>query len=57
MLLTYQIHSVTGRPLSRKQVRSSVGPIQIQVSILHVEQQHLLVLEESIADVILGRPW
>ncbi|ROL43797.1 Retrotransposon-derived protein PEG10 [Anabarilius grahami] len=53
----YQVHSVTGRPLSRRRVRSSVGPVQLQVGILHVEQQHLLVLEESTADVILGCPW
>ncbi|ROK54670.1 hypothetical protein DPX16_21309 [Anabarilius grahami] len=54
---TYQIHLVTERPLSRKQVRFSTGPIQIQVGILLVEQLHLLVLEESTADMILGRPW
>ncbi|ROL41905.1 hypothetical protein DPX16_1810 [Anabarilius grahami] len=53
----YQVHSINGRPFSRRRVRSSVCPVQLQVGILHVEQQHLLVLEESTADVILGRPW
>ncbi|KAK3550994.1 hypothetical protein QTP70_011447 [Hemibagrus guttatus] len=51
----YQIHSVTGKPLC--QVRYSVGPIHLQVSILHTEEIYLLVLEDSMADVILGHPW
>ncbi|ROK35612.1 Retrotransposon-derived protein PEG10 [Anabarilius grahami] len=38
----YQIHAVTGR---------------LQIGILHQEDIHLLVLEESTSDVILGRPW
>uniref|UniRef100_A0A9J7XS29 CCHC-type domain-containing protein n=1 Tax=Cyprinus carpio carpio TaxID=630221 RepID=A0A9J7XS29_CYPCA len=54
---SYQIHSITGRPLSRKWVRRSVGPLQLQIGILHKERIHLLVLEESTADVVLGRPW
>uniref|UniRef100_A0A8C2GHW3 Gypsy retrotransposon integrase-like protein 1 n=1 Tax=Cyprinus carpio TaxID=7962 RepID=A0A8C2GHW3_CYPCA len=54
---SYQIHSITGRPLSRKRVRRSVGPLQLQIGILHKERIHLLVLEESTADVVLGRPW
>ncbi|ROJ62564.1 hypothetical protein DPX16_21550 [Anabarilius grahami] len=37
----YQIHLVIGRPL--RQVRYSVGPIQLQIGILHVEEIHLLV--------------
>ncbi|KAK3525000.1 hypothetical protein QTP86_012572 [Hemibagrus guttatus] len=51
----YQIHSVTGKPL--RQVRYSVGPLQLQIGILHMEEIHLLVLKDSTADVILGRPW
>ncbi|ROL47749.1 Retrotransposon-derived protein PEG10 [Anabarilius grahami] len=53
----YQINSITGKPLSRKQVRCVVGPIKLQVGILHLEEIHLLVLEDSTADVVLGRPW
>ncbi|ROL53791.1 Retrotransposon-derived protein PEG10 [Anabarilius grahami] len=53
----YQISSITGKPLSRKHVRRVVGPIQLQVGLLHREQIHLLVLEDSTADVVLGRPW
>uniref|UniRef100_A0A8C1XXR9 ribonuclease H n=1 Tax=Cyprinus carpio TaxID=7962 RepID=A0A8C1XXR9_CYPCA len=54
---SYQIHSITGRPLSRGRVRRSVRPLQLQIGILHKEKIHLLVLEESTADVVLGRPW
>ncbi|ROL41463.1 Retrotransposon Gag-like protein 8 [Anabarilius grahami] len=49
MLKIYQIYSVTGRPL--RQVRYSVGPLQLQIGILHTEEIHLLVLEDSTADV------
>ncbi|KAK3506598.1 hypothetical protein QTP70_010865 [Hemibagrus guttatus] len=48
----YQIHSVTGKPL--RQVQYIVGPLHLQVGILHMEEIHLLVLEDSMADVILG---
>ncbi|ROL47168.1 Retrotransposon-derived protein PEG10 [Anabarilius grahami] len=53
----YQINSITGKPLSSKQVRRVVGPIQLRVGLLHMESIHLLVLENSTADVVLGRPW
>ncbi|KAK3544371.1 hypothetical protein QTP86_010148 [Hemibagrus guttatus] len=53
----YQIQSITGRPVSRRQVSRSAGPVLLQVGVLHVEEITLLVLEESTADVILGRPW
>ncbi|KAK3506565.1 hypothetical protein QTP70_009903 [Hemibagrus guttatus] len=53
----YQIQSITGRPVSRRQVSQSAGPVLLQIGVLHVEEITLLVLEESTADVILGRPW
>ncbi len=53
----YQIQSVTGQPLSRKHLRHQVGPVNIRVGLLHEEDLNLLVLEDSTADVILGRPW
>ncbi len=53
----YQVQSVTGKPLSHKHVRHSVGPLHLRVEQLHEETLHLLVLEDSTADVILGRPW
>ncbi|KAK3567559.1 hypothetical protein QTP86_020033, partial [Hemibagrus guttatus] len=51
----YQIHVVTGKPL--RQVRYLAGPLHLQVGALHTEEIHLLVLEDSTADVVLGRPW
>ncbi|ROI15675.1 Retrotransposon-derived protein PEG10 [Anabarilius grahami] len=53
----YQFHSITGKPLSRKKISRCVGPLQLRVGILHLEDIHLLVLEDSTADVVLGRPW
>ncbi|KAK3549899.1 hypothetical protein QTP86_015515 [Hemibagrus guttatus] len=53
----YQIQSITGRPVSRRQVSRSAGPVLLQVSMLHMEKITLLVLEKSTADIILGRPW
>ncbi|ROL45085.1 Retrotransposon-derived protein PEG10 [Anabarilius grahami] len=32
----YQIHSITGKPLSRRHVRRCVGPIQLRVGVLHL---------------------
>ncbi len=53
----YQVQSVTGKPLSRKQVRHQAGPVTIRVGQLHEEEINILVLEDSTADIILGRPW
>ncbi|KAK3512082.1 hypothetical protein QTP70_030361 [Hemibagrus guttatus] len=46
----YQIHTVTGKPL--RQVRYLAGPLHLQVGALHTEEIHLLVLEDSMADVL-----
>ncbi len=54
---TYQVQSVTGKPLSRRHVKHSAGPIHLQVGQLHEESIHLLVLEGSTAEIILGHPW
>lgn len=51
----YQAQSVTGKPLSRRHIQCSAGSLRIHVGLLHVETLHLLVLEDSTADVILGR--
>ncbi len=53
----YQVQSITGKPLSRRHVRHSAGPIQLRIGQLHLETLHLLVLEGSTVDIILGRPW
>ncbi len=54
---TYQIQTITGTPLTRRLVKSCVGPLQLRIGLLHQESIHLLVLEESTVDIILGLPW
>ncbi|KAK3556470.1 hypothetical protein QTP70_008246 [Hemibagrus guttatus] len=51
----YQIHTVTGRSL--RQVRWLAGPLHLQIGALHTEEIYLMVLEDSKADVVLGRSW
>ncbi|KAL0147094.1 hypothetical protein M9458_057618, partial [Cirrhinus mrigala] len=53
----YQIHSITGELLSRKQVQRQCDFIQLQLGLLHKEQIQLLVLEGATVDIILGRLW
>ncbi|KAK3551808.1 hypothetical protein QTP70_027229, partial [Hemibagrus guttatus] len=53
----YKIRCITGKPVSRRRVHHSAGPVLLQVGLLHVEKTTFLVLEESTADIILGRPW
>ncbi len=53
----YQVQSITGKLLSRRHVRHRVGPITLRIGLFHTEDIHLLVLEGSTADIILGRPW
>ncbi|KAK3517661.1 hypothetical protein QTP70_015159 [Hemibagrus guttatus] len=54
-LKVYQIHAVTGRPL--RQVRRLAGSLHLQIGALHMEEIYLMVLEDSTANVVLGRPW
>ncbi|KAK3517149.1 hypothetical protein QTP86_003946 [Hemibagrus guttatus] len=51
----YQIHTVTGKPL--RKVCRLAGPLHLQVGALHTEEIYLLVLEDSMADIVLGHPW
>ncbi|KAK3561538.1 hypothetical protein QTP86_007782 [Hemibagrus guttatus] len=51
----YQVHAVTGKPL--RKVRHLAGPLHLQVGALHTEEIYLLVLEDSTADIVLGRHW
>ncbi len=53
----YQVQSITGKPISRRYVRLSAGPVQLRVGLLHNEQIHLLVLRGSTMDIILGQLW
>ncbi len=40
----YQVQSITGKPLSRKHVCDSIGPLQLRVGQFHEEILYLLVL-------------
>ncbi|KAL0161269.1 hypothetical protein M9458_044994, partial [Cirrhinus mrigala] len=53
----YQIQSVTGQPLSKKNVTHQTAPLRLQTGLCHEEEIQLLVLEGSTIDVVLGRPW
>ncbi|KAL0153973.1 hypothetical protein M9458_050730, partial [Cirrhinus mrigala] len=53
----YQIQSVTGQPLSNKNVTHQTAPIRLLTGQCHEEEIQLLVLEGSTIDVVLGRPW
>ncbi len=55
--IIYQVQWITGKPLSRRHVKHRVGPITLRIGLFHTEDIHLLVLEGSTADIILGRPW
>ncbi|ROL48577.1 Retrotransposon-derived protein PEG10 [Anabarilius grahami] len=57
MPTTYQIHSITGKPVSNRRASHITEPVHLQVGVLHHEYIQLLVLEGSTADVMLGRPW
>ncbi|ROJ62558.1 Retrotransposon-derived protein PEG10 [Anabarilius grahami] len=54
---TYQIQSITGRPVSNRRVSRITKPVHLQVGVLHHKYIQLLVLEGSTTDMILGRPW
>ncbi|KAL0161733.1 hypothetical protein M9458_045458, partial [Cirrhinus mrigala] len=53
----YQIQSVTGQPLSNKNVTHQTAPIRLLTGLCHEEEIQLLVLEGSTIDVVLGCPW
>ncbi|KAL2086105.1 hypothetical protein ACEWY4_017164 [Coilia grayii] len=53
----YIVHSIVGRPITRRVIQHAVGPVTLQVGYCHEESINLLVLEEATVDVILGRPW
>lgn len=55
--IPYKIQSITGSPLGQGQVQHCVGPIQLRVGQLHVEDICLLVLEDSTTGKVLGHPW
>ncbi len=53
----YQITSVQGKPLGRGLVRYHTPEVSLHIGCFHIERISLLVLEEAVVDVVLGRPW
>ncbi len=45
------------KPLSKRHVPFSAGPIHLRIGQLHEETLHPLVLEGSTTDLIIGHPW
>ncbi len=54
---TYQITTVQGNPLGRGLVRYHTPEVSLHIGCFHIERISLLVLEEAVVDVVLGRPW
>ncbi|XP_044044042.1 uncharacterized protein LOC122872197 [Siniperca chuatsi] len=54
---SYQVRAIPGKAISRRGIQRATYAVTIRVGLLHEEQQHLMVLEGSTAEVILGRPW
>ncbi|ROL47934.1 Retrotransposon-derived protein PEG10 [Anabarilius grahami] len=52
----YQVQSIFGKLLNKRNVRHAVGLIQLKIGQLHMESIVFLVLENSTAGIILGRP-
>ncbi|KAI2646996.1 Transposon Tf2-9 polyprotein [Labeo rohita] len=55
--LIYRVQSITGKPLSERDVRRRAGPVGVRVGLCHKEEMSFLVLEGSKMDLVLGRPW
>lgn len=52
-----KVQLVTGRPLNHNHACFLAGPFQLHIGQLHNKETHLLVLEHSTTDVILGCLW
>ncbi|ROK23432.1 Transmembrane protein 232 [Anabarilius grahami] len=52
-----RITTIQGRPLGRGRVRHFSPTLTLRIGHLHEETITFMVLEESTADIILGRPW
>uniref|UniRef100_A0A9J7XZK1 Retrotransposon-derived protein PEG10 n=1 Tax=Cyprinus carpio carpio TaxID=630221 RepID=A0A9J7XZK1_CYPCA len=52
-----RITTIQGKPLGRGHVRYFSPTVILRVGSLHEEDITFMVLEESTADIILGRPW
>ncbi|ROL41958.1 Retrotransposon-derived protein PEG10 [Anabarilius grahami] len=52
-----RITTIQGKPLGRGRVRHFSPTLTLRIGHLHEETITFMVLEESTADIILGRPW
>uniref|UniRef100_A0A8C1X240 Gypsy retrotransposon integrase-like protein 1 n=1 Tax=Cyprinus carpio TaxID=7962 RepID=A0A8C1X240_CYPCA len=52
-----RITTIQGKPLGRGHIRYFSPTVILRVGSLHEEEITFMVLEESTADIILGRPW
>ena len=52
-----RILTIQGKPLGRGRVRHYSPTLFLRIGSLHLEEITFMVLEESTADIILGRPW
>ncbi len=55
--IRYQITTIQGKPLGRGLVRHRTPEVVLRIGCLHSEPISLLVLEEAVVDIVLGRPW
>ncbi|KAK3509477.1 hypothetical protein QTP70_035120 [Hemibagrus guttatus] len=53
----YRITTIQGKPLGKGLVQWKIPELTLRIGCLHEETLSLLVLEESVVDVVLGRPW
>ncbi|XDV17823.1 hypothetical protein PO909_023632 [Leuciscus waleckii] len=51
------IQTIQGKPLGRGRIRHYTPTLTLRIVCLPSEEISLMVLEESTADIILGRPW
>lgn len=51
----FKAQSITGKPLNCSKIRFRAGPLLLGV--LHQKKISLLVMENSTADIVLGRQW
>lgn len=52
-----RIQTIQGKPLGRGRISHVSPTLTLRIGCLHAEDISFLVLEESTAELILGRPW
>ncbi|KAI2646694.1 Retrotransposon-like protein 1 [Labeo rohita] len=54
---TLTVRTIQGKPLGRGKIQHSSPIISLQIGLFHHKDIKFLVLEDSTASIILGRPW